>query len=158
MTDDQPRVTRLAAYAVIRRDGRFLLCRIAPGYPAAGKWTLPGGGLEFGEEPEAGLIRELEEETGLEGRISGPVRVVSDTGTWKRPDGPVRYHHVRFVYPVDVTGGVERGEVDGSTDAFGWFSRAQIARLARVGIVDDALRGASPYGRSVLPSAMPSTR
>ena len=143
MTEELPQVTRLAAYAVIERDGRFLLCRIAPGYPAAGKWTLPGGGIEFGEDPAEGVIREIEEETGLIGRIDGPVRVVSDTGVWQRSDGPVRYHHVRFLYPVEIVGGSERLEVDGSTDAFGWFERAEVAGLDRIGIVDDAIATAA---------------
>lgn len=140
MTEESPRITRLAAYAVVARDERYLLCRIAPGYPAEGKWILPGGGIEFGEDPALGVVREIEEETGLIGRVSGPVRVVSDTGIWQRSDGPVRYHHVRFIYPVQVIGGTERLEIDGSTDAFGWFSRAEIAGLDRVAIVDDALR------------------
>ncbi|MEO1088763.1 MAG: NUDIX domain-containing protein, partial [Acidobacteriota bacterium] len=51
--------TRLAAYAVIVEDNRLLLCRISPQIPAhAGKWTLPGGGLDFGETPEAAVVRE----------------------------------------------------------------------------------------------------
>jgi ADP-ribose pyrophosphatase YjhB (NUDIX family) len=139
MTGDRPQVTRLAAYAVIRREGRALLCRIAPGYPGEGRWTLPGGGLDFGEDPETGVIREVEEETGLIGRVAGPVRVVSDTGIWKRADGDVRFHHVRFVYPVEVVGGAERVEVDGSSDGFGWFDADEVGRLDRLGIVDDAL-------------------
>lgn len=134
-------VTRLAAYAVIVRDDRQLLCRIAPGYPAAGRWTLPGGGVEFGEDPAVAVLREIEEETGLIGRIVGPVRVLNDTGVWHRRDGPVRYHHVRFVYRVEVVGGDERLEVDGSTDAFGWFGAAEVATLERTSVVDDAGRG-----------------
>ena len=136
---DPPNVTRLAAYATIERDGRHLLCRIAAGYPGAARWTLPGGGLDFGEDPAAGVLRELEEETGLLGRISGPVRVLSETGLWRRSDGPVNFHHVRFVYPVEIVGGEERVEVDGSSDAFGWFSRDEIAGLARVAFLDEAL-------------------
>jgi 8-oxo-dGTP diphosphatase len=137
MTDDLPRTTRLATYAVVRApDDRRLLCRIAPGYPAAGRWTLPGGGLEFGEDPADGVLREVTEETGLVGRISGPVRVVSDTGVWRRPDGAVRYHHVRFLYPVEIVGGAEQVELDGSTDAFAWFTRDEIRDLDRIDIVD----------------------
>jgi len=34
-----------------------------------GSWDIPGGGLEYGEEPEEGLRREIREETGLEIQI-----------------------------------------------------------------------------------------
>ena len=33
------------------------------------KWEFPGGGIEFGEDPEMALIREVKEETGLEIKI-----------------------------------------------------------------------------------------
>jgi len=51
----------------------------------------------------------------------------------------VNFHRVRFVYPVEIVGGNERVEVDGSSDAFGWFSRDEIAGLDRVGLLDEAL-------------------
>ncbi len=124
--DHLPRVTRLAAYGLIVRGGRILLCRVAPGNLGAGSWTLPGGGLDFGEGPEAGAIREVEEETGLLAEISGVPVVHSDMGTWDRPSGAVRYHHVRFVFPMTVVGGEERLEVDGSTDAFEWVALATL--------------------------------
>src|SRR5262245_17343781 len=121
-----PEVTRLAAYGVIERDGAILLCHVSPGNLGEGLWTLPGGGLDFGESPEAGAIREVEEETGLVARIDGPPVVHSDTGIWERRRGPVRYHHLRFVYPMTVVGGEERLEVDGSTDAFEWVPLAVV--------------------------------
>ena len=66
-------VTRVAAYALVRdAEQRVLLVRIAPGYPAAGQWTLPGGGVNFAEDPAATVVRELAEETGLDGRVERP--------------------------------------------------------------------------------------
>lgn len=138
--DDLPRVVRLAAYGLIRRGDEVLLCRISPGYPAVGMWTLPGGGLDFGEAPEAGVVREVEEETGLVARITGTPTILSDTGIWQRATGDVRHHHVRFVYPMEVIGGEERVEVDGSTDAFGWFDAAGLEAIRRVSLVEVALQ------------------
>jgi len=132
-----PPVTRLAAYGVIRRNGQMLLCRVAPGNLGEGRWTLPGGGLDFGEPPEVGAIREVAEETGLEARIEGPGRVFSDTGTWRLAVGDVPYHHVRFVYPMTVVGGIEQLEIDGSTDAFAWQSPAALADLRRADRLGD---------------------
>lgn len=45
------------------RGGRILLVRHREGERVY--WTLPGGGLEAGESPEAGAVREMLEETGL---------------------------------------------------------------------------------------------
>jgi len=54
-----------AVQALVERDGRVLLGRRRI-EPRRGHWDLPGGFLEEGEEPLAGLRRELREETGLE--------------------------------------------------------------------------------------------
>jgi len=134
-------VTRIAAYGVIRRDGRLLLARVAPGYPAAGIWTLPGGGLEFGETPWDAAVREVEEETGLVARITGAPVVHSDTGLWPRPTGEVPFHTIRFVYPMEIVGGVERPEVDNSTDALGWFTDAEIEGLWKGDLIERVLAG-----------------
>ena len=53
-----------AVDALVVRNGRVLLARRAVD-PGAGKWDLPGGFLDEGEDPVAGLLREIEEETGL---------------------------------------------------------------------------------------------
>lgn len=142
------RVIRLAAYGLIERDGRFLLCRTAPGYLSLGQWTLPGGGLAFGEEPEVGAIREVREETGFDARITGSPQILSDTGAWEVADPPIPYHQVRFVYPMEVAGGEERVEVGGSTDAIGWFTRGEMVRMAIVPLVSRAL-GLAPGGDDV---------
>ncbi len=128
--DPPPSITRLAAYGVIRRDGRVLLARVAPGNLGAGLWVLPGGGIEFGESPEDAAVREVEEETGLLAAITGPPSIHSDTGTWPFSGGEIRNHQVRFVYPMEITGGVERTEVDGSSDAFGWFTPQELGALS----------------------------
>ena len=139
MSDELPQVTRLAAYGVIWRADRILLCRVAPGNLGEGLWTLPGGGLDFGEAPEAGCIREVEEETGLLARITGPPVIHSDAGIWNKRSGDVSYHHVRFVYPMATVAGEERVEIDGSTDAYGWFSREEMATLPLADLVERVL-------------------
>ena len=134
-----PSLTRLAAYGVIRRDDRFLLCRVAPGNLGEGRWTLPGGGLGFGEAPDAAAVREVEEETGLVARITGEPVIHSDTGEWPFSGGSVTYHTVRFVYPMELAGGTERAEVGGSTDEFGWFSIADLEGRALGDLVERVL-------------------
>lgn len=57
--------------AVIRRDGRYLLCQRAPGKRHGGLWEFPGGKLEAGEDHLAAARRELREELDLEVRAGG---------------------------------------------------------------------------------------
>jgi ADP-ribose pyrophosphatase YjhB (NUDIX family) len=61
-----PPVPQLAVGAVVVDDERLLMVRRGHG-PAAGAWSVPGGRLEVGESIVEAVVRELAEETGLEG-------------------------------------------------------------------------------------------
>jgi 8-oxo-dGTP diphosphatase len=56
----------VAACALIDTDGRILLTRRPEGKAMAGLWEFPGGKLEPGESPEEAVIRELQEELGID--------------------------------------------------------------------------------------------
>lgn len=58
-------VVLVAACALIDADGRVLIAQRPPGKPMAGLWEFPGGKVAAGERPEVALIRELEEELGI---------------------------------------------------------------------------------------------
>jgi ADP-ribose pyrophosphatase YjhB (NUDIX family) len=128
-----PRWTRVAAYGLTTDDaGRVLLVRVAPDYPAAGRWTLPGGGLTFGEDPQTGVLRELTEETGLTGAVESLAFVDSRTGPARPERGYGEWHGIRIVYRVRITGGELRDESDESTDRAAWSTIAE-ARLLPLG-------------------------
>jgi len=149
VTDPDPLAqpwVRVGAYAIITDDeDRILLCRIAQGYPEAGSWTLPGGGVDHGEHPDAGLVREVHEETGLTAR-AGKVHSV-ESGLVPRPmSRPGPLHWVAILYHAEVDPGELRQEVGGSTERCAWQPIADVPELPRVRMVDRALEAIAARG------------
>ncbi|MDX1658904.1 MAG: DUF6027 family protein [Nitriliruptorales bacterium] len=131
---------RLAAYGVITDGDRILLARIAEGYPGAGAWTLPGGGLSHGEDPAAGARREIREETGLEADLVDVLTVDSVHIDPDRSHSGDDWHSVRILYAARVPGGATpRDEQGGSTDMAAWIALddadgLELVPLARRGV------------------------
>ena len=122
---DTPRLY-LGAYGFCRDpSGRLLLVRLAGGLDE-GRWTMPGGGIEWGENPQAAVLRELEEEAGiLEVETIRVTEVFSHTYTKsdERPYDSV--HHVGIIYSVTVGWLDLTFEQDGSTDRCEWCTESQ---------------------------------
>ena len=66
MPDGDLPLVLVVACALIDIDGRVLIALRPQGKPMAGLWELPGGKVEAGERPETTLIRELNEELGID--------------------------------------------------------------------------------------------
>jgi 8-oxo-dGTP diphosphatase len=120
---------RLAAYAWCEAGDAVLICRVRAGFPLAGSWSLPGGGLDFGEDPAEGVLRELAEETGLEGRVDDLVGIRSAVHDPAETTSGHRIQFVGILYRVTVTGGELRDEPDGSTDQAAWVARDRLRTL-----------------------------
>jgi 8-oxo-dGTP diphosphatase len=138
---------RVAAYALcVDEEERVLLCRIAAGQTASGRWTLPGGGVEFGEDPADAVLRELGEETGLAGQVGPVVTVASSVLPRRRWAGGEDVHNLALVYRVTIVGGRLRDKVGGSSDQCAWLSTAEAQGLPLTALAEDAVRLAFTEG------------
>lgn len=129
-------VTRVSAYGLVIDDDHLLLCRLSGHLPDAGQWTLPGGGVEFGEHPAMAMVREVEEETGL---IVAPAGIVGiDSFSADVPDRA--FHGIRIIYQTKRIGGALRSEHAGTTDLCQWHPLDTLDTVTAVDLVRAALR------------------
>lgn len=94
MPESAPR-PQLAVGAVARLDGALLLIRRGTA-PEIGRWSLPGGRVEFGEVMAEAVVREVREETGIDVFCGAVIDWVERMG-----DG---YHYVIVDFEVMVDG------------------------------------------------------
>jgi 8-oxo-dGTP diphosphatase len=128
---------RVGAYAVCVERREILLTRLWEADIEAGRWTLPGGGMDFGEHPDQTVLRELYEETGLAGTIRRLLDVQSHVYPAWREHGPLQM--VQFIYDVEASGIPRVIEQGGSTVEAAWIPLEDVGRLGRVPLVDQAL-------------------
>ncbi|MEO3804591.1 NUDIX hydrolase [Nonomuraea sp. B1E8] len=141
---------RVSAYAICVEDGQILLARWVG--PAGERlWTLPGGGLDHGEDPVDAAIREVEEETGYTVAIDALLGISTLHRPYPRADQrQADFHALRVMYEGHITGGTLRHEIGGSTDQAAWISLADVTGLERSEVVDAGLalhRVRPPDGR-----------
>jgi 8-oxo-dGTP pyrophosphatase MutT (NUDIX family) len=130
-----PERQRIAAYALLTRDGEVLLTQMSSRTRIEGRWTLPGGGIDHGEDPRSALRREVYEETGL--RVE-PGRVLDVHATHfvgARADGLVEnYHGIHLIFEAEVDPSSREVvphvvEEDGSTARAAWVRVEDAERL-----------------------------
>ncbi len=114
----------VAVGAVIIWNGRVLLVKRGS-EPGKGKFAIPGGCLELGENLEEGLKREVKEEVGIDVKIGDLAGVYE----WIEKDekGRIKYHYVMidyFAYPLSLDVKVGSDAVDAL-----WVSPKDVAKL-----------------------------
>jgi 8-oxo-dGTP diphosphatase len=149
---DPRRRQRVAAYAVVIRDGHLLLSRLAEYLAPTERWTLPGGGIDFGEHPRDAVVREVYEETGLRAEVGEHAWI--DSALIVGSDGRER-HAVRVVYDGWVGADSPEPrvvEADGSTVDARWHRLDDVlaGRVPVVRLVRDALEAHLPTKRQRL--------
>lgn len=139
---------RVAAYAVIERRGKILLTHWRRGHLHG--WTLPGGGIDPGEDPKDAVVREVDEETGLTAKVGKLLGVDSRVMIREEvPEGtPPELHTIRIVYRASVADGPLRHEVGGSSDEARWVAIKDLGSLKTLSLVQTGLRMAGISRRS----------
>ena len=135
---------RVAAYAVVVTDGSLLLTLLSERTGAAGRWTLPGGGVDPGEEPVAAVVREVHEETGQDVDEVHLLEVVTQHWVGVSARGPEDHHAVRLVHRARCTRPTRPvvHDVGGSTADARWVPLAEVSELPLVPTVPVALTAA----------------
>jgi mutator protein MutT len=95
--------------AVVVCDGKILLEK-RKNEPGKGKWSIPGGLVELGENVEQTVIREVKEETGLE--VEKPEHIDVVGNVIKDENGEIKYHFVIIDYFVKLKGGTLKAASD----------------------------------------------
>ncbi|MGD0380883.1 MAG: NUDIX domain-containing protein [Acidimicrobiales bacterium] len=121
----------VAVGGVAVRDGALLLVRRATA-PQAGRWTIPGGHVEPGEDLASAVEREMREETGLEVRC-GPLL------GWAERIGP-GYHFVILDFTVAVPDGAPDPRAGSDAAAVAWVPLAEVSGASLVEGVEEFLR------------------
>jgi len=97
-------------------DGEKILLEKRKNAPSKGKWSVPGGLVELGENTDQAVIREVKEETGLEVYEPRLIDVVNYVSLGEK--GAVKYHFVIVDYLVTVKCGNPKAASD--ADALKW--------------------------------------
>ena len=111
------------AVAVVLRDARdrILMVKRGPGSSRSGRWSIPAGYMDYGEEVREAGAREVLEETGLEVEVGDPIYVATN-------------FHDRLKVSVCIwfSGRVLGGRLEAGSDAVdvGWFALDQMPDLA----------------------------
>ncbi len=111
--------------AIIIEDENVLIVRRGQP-PKMGAWSIPGGGVDLGEDLEQACMREVREETGLEVEILSEGRVLNRVtrDEWER----VQFHYVLIDFVCRPTGGVLQAASDISEAR--WVPLSEVSSLS----------------------------
>jgi len=135
--ESSPDQIYLGAYGLcLDPGGRLLMTRLLAG-PDAGRWTLPGGGVLWGEHPDLAVIRELEEETGLVGLNLVSVAAIYSYTYHRTPEHPLPpLHHVGIIYHIEPNSYQLHAEQGGTTDLCKWLTVSEARSVPQTPLGD----------------------
>ena len=114
--------------AIIVCDGKMLLEK-RKNDPGKGRWSVPGGVVELGENVTQTVIREVKEETGLD--VAEPEHIDVVDQITRDENGRIKYHFVIIDYLVDLKGGTLKAASD--ADELEWVSLDDVEKCDLTG-------------------------
>lgn len=125
----------IVSAVIVSKDQKILLGKVREGGVYPDCWHIPGGGIDEGETKEAGLIREIKEEAGLD--VSGsPIKLLSDADTGEavkidRDTGERWLVRMHFnVYQVDMSENSRKIKISLNDDLrkYKWVSKSELGK------------------------------
>ncbi len=121
---EYPEHPLVGAGGLIHKDGAILLIK-RKFEPNKGRWSLPGGLVEVGEDPAEAARREVREELGVEVEMEGLFQVANEV---IRDDaGKVRFHFVLIDYLMTLRS--DRITLNEESEEYRWFNAGDVERL-----------------------------
>jgi 8-oxo-dGTP pyrophosphatase MutT (NUDIX family) len=114
---------RFAAYAVVRSELGLLATEYSDRTAVNGRWGMPGGGIDDGEQPADAVLREVVEETDQHVELRDLVKVQTSHWVGRSPRGTIEdFHAVRLIYTATCPAPSEPVVVDlgGTTESARW--------------------------------------
>lgn len=112
---------RVTTGGFISQNGKVLLLKRGPSGFLANHWEMPGGKLEFGEDPLCGVLREVKEEVGVECEIVCPYHAWHSVNEYKG----VQTHFVEIDFILKMKPDQKIVPADGMVD-FAWVSEEDL--------------------------------
>ena len=149
MNNERPPLKRVArAQCLVHREDRILLVRMHLPGEAHDFLILPGGGIEPGETPEEGAVRELREECRIEGTVVKKVQTTDCTQNTSVYD----YYHT-FLMDIGDQEPVLGSDPDYEDQCLidvGWYKLAEISERDRASLISSGLMTIEEFRREIL--------
>ena len=100
-----------------------------PGY-----YELPGGKVNFGEDPTDGLVREFLEESNLKIKVLDPFNTFADVTENNQR------HNIEIVYFVELIGSIDELKLSDAHDDFKWITSEEVSALITSDIMKDNIK------------------
>ena len=131
-------IPRVGVGVIIRREGKVLL-GLRKGSHGSGSWAFPGGHLEFGETPEQTVVRELQEECGVQVKNLTTVTFTNDIFITEQK------HYITLYVLCDYASGEAKNLEPEKCERWEWFAWDRLPEPKFLGLQHLVETGYNPF-------------